>query len=162
MVSLPTLGKQEPLPLLYNPLFKCHRVGEDCPETPERLEEILEDIGVNYLQVNENGESYLSLIHEEAYIEEIQRKCQELAPEETVLAREDDLDTWLCDQSFAVASRAAGAAVQAAASSKKAQTMFSLNRPPGHHAFPAQSRGFCIFNNMAIAAEYLRQQSEPL
>ena len=58
---------------------------------------------------------------------------------------------------YNIAALAAGAAVQTALSALK-EASFGLIRPPGHHASPDYNWGFCYFNNMAIALEYLRSK----
>jgi acetoin utilization deacetylase AcuC-like enzyme len=58
---------------------------------------------------------------------------------------------------FACSLLSAGAALQAAAESLQGKRVFSLMRPPGHHASPDQGMGFCYFNSMAIAVQNLIQ-----
>src|SRR5439155_4031665 len=70
-----------------------------------------------------------------------------------------DADTVSSPSSFAAARLAAGAAVGAveAVWSGQARNAFVWARPPGHHAEQAQAMGFCLFNNVAIAAEAARR-----
>jgi len=67
-----------------------------------------------------------------------------------------DHDTYLSPASFVVAMLAAGAAVAAvdAALDDRVRRSFVLSRPPGHHATPATGMGFCLLNNIAIAASH--------
>lgn len=67
-----------------------------------------------------------------------------------------DADTYLTGESWEAATLAAGAAVQAVAAVVGGETSnaFALMRPPGHHATPMRSMGFCLLNNVAIAARY--------
>ena len=68
-----------------------------------------------------------------------------------------DLDTMVTSESYEVAKLAAGgclAAVDAALSESGPQASLCLIRPPGHHAFPARGSGFCLLNNVAIAAAH--------
>jgi acetoin utilization deacetylase AcuC-like enzyme len=69
-----------------------------------------------------------------------------------------DADTVVSADSWEAASRAAGAAVEAVdgVSAGRLDNAFCLVRPPGHHATPDRAMGFCVFNNVAIAAEWLR------
>jgi acetoin utilization deacetylase AcuC-like enzyme len=63
-----------------------------------------------------------------------------------------DPNTYVDADTFAVASCAAGAAVDAVNRSIDGESCFAFVRPPGHHAEPDRAMGFCIFNNVSIAA----------
>lgn len=71
-----------------------------------------------------------------------------------------DADTYCTQRSFDVARYAAGAAVDAARSVAKGESKhaFALVRPPGHHATPTTPMGFCLFNNIAVAARALQRE----
>ena len=71
-----------------------------------------------------------------------------------------DGDTILSSESFHIALSAAGSGITAidGIKEKKFERAFCAVRPPGHHATPTQSMGFCLFNNIAIAAKYAQEQ----
>jgi acetoin utilization deacetylase AcuC-like enzyme len=70
-----------------------------------------------------------------------------------------DSDTYTTSESFIAATLGAGAAIEAvqAVVKRRVQNAFVLTRPPGHHATIARSMGFCLINNIAIAARYAIQ-----
>jgi acetoin utilization deacetylase AcuC-like enzyme len=75
----------------------------------------------------------------------------------------DDLstgDTAVCAKSYEVATQAVGGVLNAvdAVFSGSAKNAFCAVRPPGHHARPAQGMGFCLFNNIAIAARHAQRR----
>jgi len=122
--------------IIYNKIFLEHDIYH--PENKERLSRFksLKDTSL------ENGEKYLSLVHTASLIEYVKERAGKELPL--------DADTMTCKKSYEVACFAAGAAIQAAE-----RDAFALLRPPGHHASSSRSAGFCIFNNVAIAAKYL-------
>lgn len=91
-------------------------------------------------------------VHAASYLEDLAR----LAGREGNL----DADTYLAPDSIAAARRAAGSAcaLVEAMLSGRAPRGVALLRPPGHHARPDQAMGFCLLNNVAIAAAHARAQ----
>jgi acetoin utilization deacetylase AcuC-like enzyme len=90
-------------------------------------------------------------VHDDGYIERLQRACADEMPYIEVP------DSGVCPESFTIAQLAAGTMINAvdAVMSGQLTNAFCSVRPPGHHAEHHMSLGFCLFNNIAIAARRL-------
>jgi acetoin utilization deacetylase AcuC-like enzyme len=144
--------------LLYtDPLFLRHDTGRH-PECADRLRVVtarLAKSGVAGLCVHGD---YQPLTPEE--VKELHDPAQvELARRACVDGAYLDRDTPVCAESFTVALAAAGACASAvdAVMQSKDRNALCLVRPPGHHATPIRSMGFCLFNNIALAAQRARK-----
>jgi len=124
------------------------------PERPERLEAIvahLEERGLRArmtdLPPREATDDELLAVHSAAHLATVERAAARGASL--------DPDTYTRPESLGIARRSAGAllvAVEAVLRGEVANT-FVATRPPGHHATPERAMGFCLFNNVAIAAK---------
>ena len=126
------------------------------PERPERVEVIraaLSGAGLweQYpkLPAIALPDDLIHTIHSDAYLNLLEMTCRR--------AGHLDPDTYTTPATWDLAHLAAGgaAAVASAVWEGKARRGFALTRPPGHHAMRGQGMGFCLLNNIAIAAEYL-------
>jgi acetoin utilization deacetylase AcuC-like enzyme len=99
------------------------------------------------------SEEELALIHTREHIEAMRSFIQ-------AGGGHIDADTVVSAGSWEAALRAAGGLIEAAdkVSARALDNAFCAVRPPGHHATPDQAMGFCVFNSVAIAAEWLIQQ----
>nr|WP_269438727.1 histone deacetylase [Halomonas sp. IOP_31] len=127
------------------------------PEHPGRLTAILELLehdpvaGVRYESGAQATHEQLSRVHTTGYLESI----YQLRGKKAWL----DVDTTAVSPgSIEAAEVAAGTAVAAveAVMAGRAESAFALIRPPGHHAESVRARGFCLFNNVAVAAAHAR------
>jgi len=136
--------------IICNKIFLEHETGNH-PENKNRLKYFthLPDSKI------ENGKKCLLLAHSKKYIEHVKQKCQK--------EKELDLDTPCSEKSLEVAYYAVGATVQTAQKVlQTSKSVFALVRPPGHHAGKEFGGGFCLFNNIAIAALYLKKQKQKI
>ena len=95
--------------------------------------------------------TYVEAVHSNEYLKEILLLTMKLKPGKADFI---DTDTYVTRDSFEVASYAAGSAITAVDVALGGENCFALVRPPGHHAGPDYAKGFCIVNNVAVAAKY--------
>jgi acetoin utilization deacetylase AcuC-like enzyme len=145
---------------IYDSVFLEHDTGSAHVERPERLRAIVDGLTssgtwsrLKHATAPAAGIDVITQVHAPTYIEEIKRRCR---MGERML---DDGDTVVCEKSFDIACRAAGAAIQAVDEvfAKRMHSVFCAVRPPGHHARPGRAMGFCLINNVAVAAGYAQR-----
>jgi acetoin utilization deacetylase AcuC-like enzyme len=143
--------------LAFDPLSFEHRSRGYHPERPERLEAARRGVS----RVEGAGVSVLPLAPRDATDEELRRAHGEIYLSQ--LARMSghhaaiDADTYVAPRSVEAARRAAGGAIAlaealVAAGEQEPRQGVALLRPPGHHATRDQGMGFCLLNNVALAA----------
>jgi len=124
------------------------------PDTPERLVAIERELGErDWLgwerrEAPAATEAELELIHSARLVESVRELCRSGGGA-------IDPDTYVSEASYRAALHAAGGAcaVSRALLGGEARVAFSAARPSGHHAEPERAMGFCLFNNVAVAAE---------
>ena len=147
--------------LVYSDRYQHHNTGHNHPERPARVSFVYEflkksDIFKDLVLISPKPATLkqIKAVHSKYYIEHVQRSCSE---GQHML---DSVDTAISSDSYEVALLAAGGAIQLvdAVMKGKVRNGFALVRPPGHHAEMEKALGFCIFNNIAIAAKHLQEK----
>lgn len=147
-------GRDLSLLLLYSDVMLEHEPGPGHPESPARLRAVTERLrraelrGVRWAQPRAAQRAELERIHVPGYVEAVLR----VRGQRGWL----DADTGYSPRSVDAALLAAGAAIEAVERVHRGEcgSAFALVRPCGHHAEAATSMGFCVFNNVAIAARH--------
>lgn len=148
-----------PVGLLYSPRYLDHDPGQNHPESPERLKAVLKHLEetrlirkLRRLRPLPHDPEWIEIIHSRAYVERVKESCQKGQ------RQIDSPDVGISPASFEVACLAVDGALTLvdAVMEERIKRGFGLIRPPGHHAEREAAMGFCLFNNIAIAAQYAR------
>jgi len=125
--------------VIYHPYFTDPTYSSDPAAEEGRIECIIEELkkvqGINFLEPKPASRKDLELVHDPHHIQSIKQRNKKL---------------------YEMSKLAAGGSILAGKYAYEKVPSFALIRPPGHHASPDSSWGFCYFNNMAVAIENLR------
>jgi acetoin utilization deacetylase AcuC-like enzyme len=146
--------------VIFSPKYYQHNTGRRHPESPKRIKAIINELkrskfskskSWQFVEPENASLEEIQLVHSPDYIKFVKNLCR-LGGGFLDLG-----DTVVSKESFEVAKYAVGGALKAVdlVMEKSFKNSFALVRPPGHHAGKFSAAGFCIFNNVAIAAEHL-------
>jgi acetoin utilization deacetylase AcuC-like enzyme len=147
--------------LVYHPAYLEHDMGAGHPESPNRLRTIMDQLErsgtaarVKRIEARRAEDEWILQVHSPSYVAALNAHT----PASGRVAL--DPDTSLCPGSLSAAYFAAGGALAAVDAIMNGEVVhaFCAVRPPGHHAEVDRAMGFCLFNNVAIAARYVQKQ----
>ena len=155
--------------IISHPDYQLHLTGSEHPESPKRINATLDGlVNAGLLVRNEClepspvDEKLLLLCHTDEYVQLVKNEVATLQDlgVQNACAPLSTGDAMICSNSFYCALLAIGGVllgVDSVFSAERPNRAFCVIRPPGHHASKQQGMGFCLFNNVGIAARYAQK-----
>ncbi len=128
--------------IVFNEMFYNSDYINDCASVSGRMESVMDcmisESGYQIVRCDEADLQDIARVHDSGYIESVK------------------IDTKL----YNMAILSAGGAIRASLIAMDSEPSFACIRPPGHHAHPSSAWGYCVFCNMAVALEKLRNEGK--
>ncbi|PYS89905.1 MAG: histone deacetylase [Acidobacteria bacterium] len=151
--------------LIHHPIYEKHNTGPGHPEMPERYRVVIDALQNDKALWNElvhiapekAAQGFVQAAHTKDHFKHVEQAFAD------GLDRLD-MDTVISMQSFDASLFAVGGVIAGvdAVMTGKAKNAFAAVRPPGHHASAERAMGFCIFNNVAVAARYAQNKYQEI